>query len=170
MSRVDVSRVVPILKARSLLAIMLVASALLVVALATRGGERKAEEVEEEFVGKAGEAGPLVVRVHSLYRASKVAGKKPREDHVFLVVNISVENRGDRSIEVRSGDLLLVADGAEYTPSPITIQVGGAFRGGAVEPGESVSGRVVFEIPVGAKPIKLLCILPGLEASIELGG
>ncbi len=71
----------------------------------------------------------------------------------YVLVNVTVSNPGDESVNVSSYDLKLSADGVANSTAYISID--DEFQGGSLAKGASATGNLVFEVKDTAKELKL---------------
>lgn len=78
----------------------------------------------------------------------------------FVTVDVKITNNGDEQIDVFSQDFVLVdGDGKQYSTSDEAILVDGVISLEAVNPGNSIDGMLVFDVPKGTD-IKTLEMTP----------
>lgn len=80
---------------------------------------------------------------------------------VFLNVNVTVENKGTEMIQTDSSFFKLISsEGAQYSPSTILAADEKYFMFEGINPGLSLTGNVIFEVPPG---------LTGLILQVQTG-
>jgi hypothetical protein len=72
----------------------------------------------------------------------------------YVVVNVTVTNPGDSSVDVNASDLELNADGVANTTG-YGVTVDPSFAGGSLDKGASSTGNIVYTVPTGASTLKL---------------
>lgn len=124
------------------------------------------ERAPERSFAASGEE--LVLSVSEYYFTDVIMGKAnsgfvqkddPRFDHVFLVVNLSVSNYGNETIEYATRDFRVESDGRSFGRSVVRY-LPGTLRGKHLAPGSTVSGYVVFEVPDGMEGFTLTYACP----------
>lgn len=89
----------------------------------------------------------------------------------FVIVDITVKNNGTEEITLTSLDFTLVGDGVEYSTSDDALYEDGALSIESINPGNSYSGKLVFDVPEGAS-IFTLEMTPGWfgdTAEVQVG-
>lgn len=71
----------------------------------------------------------------------------------YVLVNVTVTNPGDESVDVSSYDLQLSADGVANTSTYITVD--DEFQGGDLAKGASASGNIAYQVKDNASELKL---------------
>lgn len=78
------------------------------------------------------------------------------EGAIYLLVNVTVQNDGKQMINTDSSYFkLLSADGVKYSPTIILAADEKFFNYEGINPGLSVTGNVVFEVPSGLSDLVL---------------
>ena len=89
----------------------------------------------------------------------------------FVIVDITVKNNGTEEVTLTSLDFTLVGDGVEYSTSDDAWYEDGALSIESINPGNSYSGKLVFDVPEGAS-ISTLEMTPGWfgdTAEVQVG-
>lgn len=89
----------------------------------------------------------------------------------FVIVDITVKNNGTEEVTLTSLDFTLVGDGVEYSTSDDALYEDGALSIESINPGNSYSGKLVFDVPEGAS-ISTLEMTPGWfgdTAEVQVG-
>lgn len=96
--------------------------------------------------------------------------KKPQGE--FIIVTVKVKNTGKQEILAASSDFTLVGeDGAEYSTSDDAWLEDGVLSFESVNPGNSFTGKLVYDVPKGTK-VPTLQMTPswfGETAEVDLG-
>ena len=75
---------------------------------------------------------------------------------VFLTVNVTVENKDTKMIQTDSSFFKLISsEGAQYSPSTILVADEKYFLFEGINPGLSLTGNVIFEVPPGLNDLRL---------------
>lgn len=70
----------------------------------------------------------------------------------WCVLHVSIKNAGKKSAFVQDDNVVILdVDGAEYRASTDTLFVEGVFKWESVNPGNTVKGKIFYDVPVGAK-------------------
>ena len=119
-------------------------------------GEQAQIDAKKDFVtGQTARFGAFDVKVNSVKRnyVPEESYYTPNNDEEYVLVNVSVTNKSDKSESFSSYDLALNADG--ISDSSYFIQVSPEFNGGTLSPAATASGNLVFKIAKGADKLKL---------------
>lgn len=112
---------------------------------------------------------PLAGRVESISRASSLTGPMGTVQGPFALVKLTLANRGSSSIDIVSFNIRMVdTDGNSYAVSDSGMGV--LFHKGVatfhmenISPGMQTTASVVFAMPAGATPAKILVKPHGLN-------
>ena len=112
---------------------------------------------------------PLAGRVESISRASSLTGPMGTVQGPFALVKLTLANRGSSSIDIVSFNIRMVdTDGNSYAVSDSGMGV--LFHKGVatfhmenISPGMQTTASVVFAMPAGATPAKMLVKPHGLN-------
>lgn len=112
-------------------------------------------ETETYKIGDSVKAGNLIFTVNSTRTDEGSDFIKPKDGHIYHIVDVTVENAGDKSETVSSLMMfkLLDSDGYNYS-----VTFGPETKGsvdGEISPGRKIRGELVFEIPEEATGLEL---------------
>ena len=118
------------------------------------------EEVENKGpeiynIGDTVVAGDYAFTVNSVREDKGGDFLKPDEGNIYYIVDATVENKGDESINVSSLLMFTLIDEEGYT---YDITFGPDTKGqldGEIAPGRKLRGELAFEIPADAKGLEL---------------
>lgn len=133
--------------------------------------QKEAEPVVEETKKTMGEeltVGKVTFKANSIEEASEISTANgymkytpDAEGAVFLIVNATVKNIGTEAINTDSSFFKLITpEGAEYSPSSIIVTDDKYFMFESINPGLSLTGNVLFEVPAS---------LTGLDLQVQTG-
>ncbi|MCM3746435.1 DUF4352 domain-containing protein [Paenibacillus pasadenensis] len=113
--------------------------------------EAPSEEPKLAKIGEELQVGDVVFKVNKVKTTKEVSSdyfsfSPDSEGAVFLIVNVTVTNKGKDTINTDSSFFKLIKDDIEYSPSTL-IGADGFFLFEAINPGLAQSGNVAFEIP-----------------------
>ncbi len=112
---------------------------------------------------------PLAGRVESISRASSLTGPMGTVQGPFALVKLTLANRGSSSIDIVSFNIRMVdTDGNSYAVSDSGMGVlfhnrVATFHMENISPGMQTTASVVFAMPAGATPAKILVKPHGLN-------
>lgn len=126
------------------------------------------KEVKKIGIGEELTVGKVTFKINSIEEVQKISAanglmeyKPDAEGAVFLTINATVRNDGTDMIQTDSSFFKLIAEnGANYSPSTIIVADDKYFTFEGINPGLSLTGNVVFEVPSGLK---------GLEVQVQTG-
>ena len=127
-------------------------------------------EAEQQVyqVGQSVEVENLVLTVNAVTSLTGDQFNKPEPGNVFLVVDLTIENKG-KSAEAISSMLqiwLKDVEGRKYTLDlSASVAAGGATPDGELAPGERTRGKVGFQVPESVQGLTLV-----FDASVFGGG
>lgn len=140
------------------------------VSTTTQDGSKEpvTEENKKIGIGEEITVGEVTFKVNSIGEANEISAANgymkytpDAEGAVFFNVNVTVRNDGTEMIQTDSSFFKLkTANGAEYSPSSIIVADDRYFLFEGINPGLSLTGNVVFEVPAG---------LTGLDLQVQTG-
>lgn len=105
------------------------------------------ETPSKHYVGDTVASGNMYVKINSLTETQSI-GYSYKTEHVFLIVNLRVENRGSREAYYDASNFLLKNGNATYEPHSSGISLeNGFWLNLTVGAGISKEVNVVYEIP-----------------------
>lgn len=126
-------------------------------------------------IGDPVQADDVEITVTNVERGVKSVGPDGFEEDAqgeFVVVDIDVKNNGAEEVSLGSSDFTLVGDGVSYSTSDdASYYLEGALIYEDINPGNSYSGKIVFDIPDGAS-YSTLEVTPGWfgdTAEVQVG-
>lgn len=120
------------------------------------GDAGEAQPVSEVFaVGDAVRMGDLVVTVNSVRTSGGGDFLKPEPGHVFLLVDITVENRGTQAAHVSSLAQFALYDAEGYQQDMSIFTDTRGQVDGEIPPGRKIRGEIAWEVPRGARGLEL---------------
>ena len=132
--------------------------------------EESIDKEEEKYIGIGEEltVGEVIFKVNSMGEVNEISAANgymkytpDAEGAVFLNVNVTVKNDSAEMIQTDSSFFKLIAEnGAEYSPTTIIVADEKYFTYEGINPGLSLTGNVVFEVPAG---------LTGLDLKVQTG-
>jgi len=134
----------------------------------SKNNEQDTEEMKKTGIGEELTVGKVTFKVNSIDEVKEVSAangymkyKPDSEGAVFLIVNATVRNDGTEMIQTDSSFFKLkAAGGATYSPSTIVVADDKFFIFEGINPGLSLKGNVLFEVPAG---------LTGLDLQVQTG-
>ncbi|MDI2588042.1 DUF4352 domain-containing protein [Psychrobacillus sp. NEAU-3TGS] len=125
-------------------------------------------EVKNISIGDDLSVGKVVFKVNSIEETKQITAgngmfkySPEAEGAVFLIVNVTVKNDDVEMIQTDSSFFKLIAENdAKYSPSRILVADDKYFVYEGINPGLSLTGNIVFEVPSG---------LTGLDLQVKLG-
>ncbi|OXM15573.1 DUF4352 domain-containing protein [Paenibacillus herberti] len=122
------------------------------------------EEVEEKpqlaKIGEELQVGDVVFKVNKIKTTKEIKNGEyfsfspDSEGSVYLVVNVTVSNKGKETISTDSSFFKLLKDDIEYSPTTL-LGAEGFFLYDGINPGLAQTGNVAFEIPETLKDYTL---------------
>lgn len=106
-------------------------------------------------IGDTVEAGDYIFTVNSVREDKGGDFLKPDEGNIYYIIDATVENKGDKSINVSSLLMFTLIDEEGYT---YDITFGPDTKGqldGEIAPGRKLRGELAFEIPADATGLEL---------------
>ncbi|MFD0772733.1 DUF4352 domain-containing protein [Streptomonospora algeriensis] len=122
------------------------------------GGEGGGQEEETAGIGETVESGAFAFTVTEVEGGVRSVGDNPylteTPDGEYVIVHVTVENIGDEAGLFESSSQKLVdADGKQYsTDSAAQISVDSDSWIDEINPGNSVEGQLIFDVPPEAEP------------------
>ena len=112
-------------------------------------------KTETYKIGDSVKAGNFVFTVNSIRTDAGGDFLKPKDGHIYYIVDVTVENTGDKSESVSSMLMFKLFDSEAYSYS---ITIGPDTKGsvdGEISSGRKLRGELAFEIPQGAEGLEL---------------
>jgi hypothetical protein len=98
-----------------------------------------------------GTSSSVVVTIKtSTYTASNISYNTPSPGYEYLIVNLTVNDRGYTSFGVGPPDFTVTTGGVTYTWDVATFSLNDALQGVNLQNGETASGAVAFQVPIGS--------------------
>lgn len=106
----------------------------------------------------------IAIRVNDVNYSNGDVVDTPEQGFKYIIVNVTLKNKNSTSIYYSATNFKITTN--EHALSPIATTLAGApdIQSGTLEPDESVTGRLVFEIPLASK--KSLLSYEGQEHSL----
>jgi len=117
---------------------------------------QKPKAPETFSVGEQIKMGDLIFTVNSVRDSKGDDFFKPEEGHIYKIVDVTLENIGEKSASISSMLMFSMSDADGYKYN-ITIAPGtkGSVDG-ELQPGRKLRGEVAFEVPKDAEGLELL--------------
>jgi hypothetical protein len=112
-------------------------------------------KTETYKIGDSVKAGNFVFTVNSIRTDAGGDFLKPKDGHIYYIVDVTVENTGDKSESVSSMLMFKLFDSEAYSYS---ITIGPDTKGsvdGEISAGRKLRGELVFEIPEDSEGLEL---------------
>ncbi len=101
------------------------------------------------------ELGDSAISVSDIVNSSDNDQIVPDEDNRLLSVMINLENIGEEEMNYSEDDFVLVDTDTQTVYQPITNVVEPGLDSGTLQPGETISGYITFEVPKTATNLSL---------------
>ena len=114
-----------------------------------------AAKVETFVIGDSIQAGDYLFTVNSVREDKGTEFIKPKDGQIYYLVDVTVENKTDKSVSVSSLIMFKLFDSEGYNYS---ITVGPETKGqqdGEIAAGRKMRGELVYEIPKESKGLEL---------------
>ncbi|HOJ49101.1 MAG TPA: DUF4352 domain-containing protein [Bacillota bacterium] len=112
-------------------------------------------ETETYEIGDSVKAGNLIFTVNSTRTDAGGDFIKPKDGYIYYIIDVTVENTGDKSESVSSLMMFKLFDSQGYN---YTITIGPETQGsvnGEISAGRKLRGELAFEIPKDATGLEL---------------
>lgn len=90
----------------------------------------------------------------------------------FFLLDVQIQNTGATAVDISSLQLILVDEiGNQYALNPAAVQASGKVPlNGVLNPGQSLTGTVGYQVPVGlvSPALKWVVTIPGSDARIQV--
>jgi len=107
-------------------------------------------------VGDTVKMGKLAITVNGVRQSKGTSFEKPKDGHVFVIVDATIENLGDEPASISSMLMFKMADAEGYNyGTTIFTGIKGQLDG-EVGPGRKMRGEVAFEVPKDAKGLEFI--------------
>jgi hypothetical protein len=119
-------------------------------------GER---EQQRFSIGETVEIGDIALTVNEVTRPSGDELNQPEEGKTFVVVDLTLENKGDEAEQVSSLMQMSLKDdtGQKYDIDLMaSVASGGTAPEGEISPGEKLRGQVGFQVPEDAAGLEFV--------------
>jgi len=129
--------------------------------------EESQTKTETYEIGDSIKAGNLIFTVNSTRTDEGSDFIKPKDGHIYHIVDVTVENAGDKSESVSSFIMFKLFDSDGYN---YNITIGPETKGsvdGEISAGRKLRGELAFEVPEDAKGLELV-IEPSLFSSGQI--
>lgn len=131
---------------------------------AKEGGKAKDEAPARPGIGDAVQADSTELTVTNVQQGDKrIGGQSFGADAQgeFVTVDVALSNKGSEELSASSGDFVLVdGDGNRHSTSDDAWRVDGAIVWEDINPGNTLKGKLVFDVPEGTE-IASLEMTPG---------
>jgi len=107
-------------------------------------------------IGEPIKMGGLVLTVNGVRESKGNEFIKPKEGHIFKIVDATLENVGEQSAAISSLMMFSLTDSDGYK---YNVTIGPETKGsldGELQPGRKMRGELVFEVPTKATGLELL--------------
>lgn len=117
---------------------------------------QKPQAPETFAIGEPINMGDLVLTVNGVRESKGDQYIKPKEGHIYKIVEATLENIGQESAAISSLMMFSLTDSEGYK---YTVTIGPDTKGsldGELQPGRKMRGELVFEVPTEAAGLELL--------------
>ncbi|KFM95164.1 DUF4352 domain-containing protein [Bacillus clarus] len=117
----------------------------------------KKEEKKEFKVGETIQLGDHKLTVSNIEKSQGGEFDKPKEDHEFVIANVTIENGGKEEISYNPFDFSLQnSEGNIVNETFTTVNQNTQLNAGQLAPNGKVSGSIAFEVKQGDPKLQLI--------------